>query len=153
MRRLTKAQNAESLMLKRKRGGILMKEEVLAFAENPETALHSCFEWDDTVGGAQYRLIQAAQIVALTVDVIIENRPAVRAFVSLSSDRTAGGGFRRMRDVLDDDALRAVLLEDALAELRLHQDKYRELTELAKVWQAAEAVEKQTARKHRRKAA
>jgi hypothetical protein len=153
MRRLSKAQNAEMQRLRLCRGRIVKAEDVVAFASQEDTALHSFFEWDDSLAAQQFRLAQARQVLALSVEVVVTDHAPVRAFVSLSSDRTNGGGYRRVRDAMNDEALRALLLEDALAELRLHRDKYEGLRELAKVWVAAEEVEKQTARKTRRKAA
>lgn len=57
----------------------------------PETApLHGAFEWDDTVAGERFRLIQAAQVIrSVHVTVIDEpDRPPVkvRAYLPVSRD-------------------------------------------------------------------
>lgn len=38
-------------------------EEIVEKANNPDSELHKCFEWDDTVAAHKYRLTQAQLIV------------------------------------------------------------------------------------------
>ena len=45
--------------------GILRPRDVVKYAENPDTALHDKFEWDDSLAGAKYRLQQAAEIIRI----------------------------------------------------------------------------------------
>lgn len=122
----------------------MQPEEIVEFASNETTALHALFEWDDTEAGRLFRLEQARHVLRMTIEVVREHHEPIRAFVSLTSDRSAKGGYRRLRDVMNDEQLRAELLQDGLADLRLAKEKYGELQELAKVWGAVEEVEKQT---------
>jgi hypothetical protein len=41
-------------------GGALRPEDVVEFAQNPETALYDCFTWDDKEAARQWRLWEKA---------------------------------------------------------------------------------------------
>lgn len=124
--------------------GVLRAEDVVREAENPKSPLHSRFEWDDTEAARQHRLWQARQLISVCVEVIGELNPNP-VFVSLSTDRGCGGGYRVTTTVMSDVELRAQLLKDALHELNRFQMKYRELKELAEVFTAASRVRKKAA--------
>ena len=70
----------------------------------------------------------------------------------LSIDRKAGGGYRKMSDVLKAPDLREIMLADALAELERVQLKYARVEELARVWAEAAAVEQRIGARRRRRA-
>ncbi len=127
---------AELAEVQRAGGGILMPASVVEFAKNPETALHSQFEWDDGAAAQEYRIWQARHVIRLNVTVTGADTEPVRAFVSLSSDRGGLGGYRSTVDVIENDLQREIMLADALAELRRVQRKYKGLTALRKVWEA-----------------
>lgn len=133
--------------------GKLRPEAVVQFASNPRTALHSRFEWDDTEAGKAYRIWQARQIISIAVRVIHEDKPAYRAYVSLSSDRQTGGGYRSLDVVMRNPTMYAEMLDDALEELKRLKQKYGRLQELELVWRAAKRVESQRQRQRKRKAA
>ena len=126
------------------RDGVLMPEDVVRFAKNPKTALHQQFEWDDSAAAHQHRLEQARAVIRTYV--IVEpshSSEPVRALVSLTQDRRAGGGYRTIKSVLSDQELYAQLLADALNELSAMQRKYSRIRELNKVFRAAEEAAKQ----------
>lgn len=124
--------------------GLLRPETVVEFASNPDTALHSRFEWDDTEAAKRYRIWQARQIIKVTVDVLPnENETVYQVFVSLKDDRRNGGGYRALVDVMSDDQMRRQLLTQAANDFKLWQKKYQQLKELAPVFdQMAEVIEK-----------
>lgn len=138
---LRKDVQEELATIQQQHGGLLRPADVVAFARNPETALHHCFTWDDTEAAEKYRLNQARAVIRLSVTVVGEDADPVRALVSLSSDRRSGGGYRALVDVMSDEAQRAEMLADALNDLRILRRKYQRLEALAPVWNAAEAVE------------
>lgn len=115
--------------------GSLLPEDVVEFARDPNTALHSRFTWDDGEAATQYRLWQARQIIRVVVREVpnAEAREPVRAYVSLESDRTNGGGYRTLTSVMNDDDRRAELLLQAKRDARLFASRYRVLQEMAKV--------------------
>lgn len=134
--------------------GILRPHAIVAFAENPETALHSQFEWDDTEAARQYRLIQARNIIRLQITVIPHQQRIHRMYVSLSLDRVADeGGYRVITDVLSDADLHAQYVADALSELERVQAKYADIQELEPIRAATRRVRSKMTKKADRKAA
>lgn len=130
-----------------KAAGVIQPSDVVARASDPESAMHSWFQWDDTEAAQAYRLQQARQLLRVFVTVETKDNKPVRAFVSLGSDRYGDGGYRAMAEVLSDEELRAQLLADAVKELRSAEKKYRQLQELSGVWSALDEVEGRDAMK------
>lgn len=119
----------------RKTDGLIHAEDVVAWAKNnPESALHKQFEWDDSEAAKEYRLWQARRVIA--VHVVNSDDDRHRRLISLTIDRPKGGGYRFVEDVQRSKELLAVALDDALGELRRTRTKYQHLKELADVWQA-----------------
>ena len=147
MRQLNEAAQAEMKLLMSRHGKLVPAEAVVDFARDDSTALHAYFEWDDTEAARKYRIEQARRVIRLTIGVIVEDRPPTRLLVSLTTDRTAGGGYRSVRDVLADDRLREQMLQDALSEFKLFRVKYDGLYELQKLWDAADVIESESSRK------
>lgn len=129
--------------------GLLRPEAVVQAAADPASPLHSSFTWDDTEAARRYRLDQARALIRVAVTILPHHAEPVRAYVSLTSDRSSrpernergeereAGGYRPLPAVLQDDEQRRLLLEDALADLRTLQRKYAQLSELASVFEAA----------------
>ena len=148
MSRVNKEACAELDLLRAEHGGTVSPVQVLAFAKNKKTALHKLFIWDNTEAAERFRLLQAGAILRAYVIVPSEGKPAMRAYVSLASDRdngrsgNIGAGVRRhIDDVMSDDILRAEYLRNALMDLRAIRRKYESIKELAEVWAAADRVE------------
>ena len=141
---IAQARREELAGLVQQHGGTVTPAQVVAFAENPETAMHTLFTWDDTEAARKYREVEAAKYLRAVVKLIPrENKEplVVRAFVSLSTDRRTEHVYRPILDVLGDDERRAVMVEDAKRELVGIRQKYAHLNELAQVWDAiADAV-------------
>lgn len=129
---------AELEQIRKKHGGLLQEEDVVSQARNPRSALHDYFIWDDTEAATRYRLIQAQElIVRMTVHLVESSNEPQRMYVSLTSDRDKGGGYRYVMDVLSDKARYARLLADAVAELQAFQRKYDQLKELKPIFREA----------------
>lgn len=97
----------------KKNGGILQVDAVLQEAKDKSSPLHNHFEWDDSVAAEAHRRYQARVLIQRCKITIVETEPTtVRAFVSLQSDREAGGGYRMTTKVMDDEALREEFLRD-----------------------------------------
>lgn len=123
-------------------GGVLNADDVVEFARDPETALHSHFDWDDAVAGEAYRREQARRLIRVYVTVLPNTSEEVRAFVSLSSDRKSGGGYRTIEAVLSDEDLTAVLIDDARRDFERFRRKYETLAAIAPALDAlADAIE------------
>ena len=97
----------------KKNGGILQVDAVLDEAKDESSPLHDHFEWDDSVAAQAHRRYQARVLIQRCKITIVESEPTtIRAFVSLQSDREAGGGYRMTTKVMDDAALREELMHD-----------------------------------------
>ena len=93
--------------------GVLLVDAIVEAASEIGSPLHKHFTWDDTEAARRYRQEQARALVQ-KCRVTMENRPDVlmRAYVSVVSDRSKGGGYRAIEEVLDDDMLRAELVNE-----------------------------------------
>jgi hypothetical protein len=130
-------------------GHTLQPEQVVEFARrNRRSALHAEFEWDDTAAAHQFRLEQARHIIRLSINVLRtpNGDVTVPMYVSLVSDRTAGGGYRTLESVMNDEELRDQLLQQALEEFNRVRRKYQTLQELAPVNRAIDQVARRSAR-------
>lgn len=137
---------AELEALRNKDGKIYPPDCVAWARKNPKSALHAHLVWDDEIAGERYRVWQIREL--LVVHII--DPTGGRRFVSLSIDRSNGGGYRSASDVMKRPDLRAIMLQDALADLEQLQRRYERLRqELSEIWVAADKVR----RKHKPKAA
>lgn len=116
--------------------GQLLPEKVVEAARPNSSPLHNRFEWDDTEAAQQYRLWQARHLIRVCVEYLPGVSTPTEVFVSLSTDRVEGKGYRVMTEVLSREDSREQMLEDALAELNIFRLKYRRLKELSDVFEA-----------------
>lgn len=117
--------------------GLLRAPIVVEWARNhPESALYAALEWNDEVAAQEFRIHQVRRLISLHV-LTEAGEPQL---VSLSFDRTKGGGYRDVGDVVKSRDLSAIMLADALAELERVQAKYERVKELIPVWEEATKV-------------
>jgi hypothetical protein len=138
------------------KAGLVNPHTVLERARDENSALHGHFTWDDGEAAEKWRVEEARRLIR--VFVITPQQEAaepIRAFVSLTSDRRNGGGYRNVEAVLSDEELKEQFLSDALAELKSFQSKYSRIKELAQVFKAIEKVSRsrRPAQEQRRAAA
>jgi len=122
------------------KNGNLHPIDIVNFAKDPATALHNCFDWDDTEAAQKYRLEQARSVIRVYVKVHKSTHITTRAFVSLSTDRKNGGGYTAMARVLSEEDKHQQMLADALAELAAVRKKYMQLKELVDVFKEIDRV-------------
>jgi hypothetical protein len=119
--------------------------------DHPESFLHRALEWDDQKAGYEYRLGQIRHLIKIH----IRDERGEPAVISLRQDRVAGGGYRRMADVVETPNLRQMALQEAIADLRRVQRRYEHLQELSAVWTAVDTAERRVqqppARRDRRR--
>jgi hypothetical protein len=132
-------------LIRSQHGGVLRPEDVVKFARDERTALHSEFEWDDRKASAEYRLWQARTVIRVAVTVLPSPHSSdepVRAYVSIVSDRVRpGGGYRALADVMSSEEQRAELLNEAIGEVKRWRRKYERLKELVPIFRAIDRVE------------
>jgi len=134
---------AELKRIAAENNGLLQPEVVVAEAKPETSPLHSRFEWDNTVAGQNYRIWQARQLIRVVVEVVAGTDRTTNVFVSLTSDREKeSGGYRILTHVLSDNEMRHQLLADALSDLELFREKYKELRELAVIFSAIKKIKR-----------
>ncbi len=137
-----KAMETELNLLMKQHDGLLTAEAVLEQAEQPSSALHTFFTWDESEAAHKWRLVEARQLIT-SIKIAQGGEAQVRRLVSLNVDRKHGGGYRLLEEVLERPDLRQHLLETALAELNAIQRKYQNLQELELVWGAVDVIEEE----------
>lgn len=127
--------------------GVLRAEDVVEFAKNPATELHSKFTWEDTEAARLWRLHQADRIIRVSID-MEENTPKeLSVLVDLVWDRaisseTPGKSYRNSAELYHaSDRYRQTLIRRAIREARTWRDKYNNVTELSPIFDAIEQVE------------
>ena len=143
------AQLKELRKIEKQNGGVLHPKAVVMFARNPNTALHSAFDWDDTTAAQQWRMEQARRLIRVMVEIVPHKGKNIRvsAFVALRSERYHEAGYRYMPTLMTNEKGRQAVLQTALWELMAFQDKYRDLSELAEVFKAIEKALRKTGKK------
>lgn len=125
-------------------GGIITPEQLVEKAKDPDTHCHTWFTWNDGEAAAKYRLVEARGLLRVLVTVLPERQESVRAFVSLTEDRKLPhGGYRPVGAVLATPEQRKELVRTAYIEFRALQRRWKDLNELAGVFEALGQVEQQ----------
>jgi hypothetical protein len=127
-------------------GGKLTPEIVLKSAKKKSDALHTCFEWNDSVAANKFRREQARLIIRGVQVIKLHKNEEIKvgAFVSirhdvdgnLSTNPFAKGDshFVTVDSAMASNVLQAYTLEMALIELQNFQNKYHNLKELKDVF-------------------
>jgi hypothetical protein len=125
----------------RERDGVVDPREVVEYAKNPQTALHSFFEWDNSVAAEKYRVQQARELIRAIVTVVDPgDTPIVtRAYVRLSTDGQQAG-YRLATDVLSDPEQREVYVRDAMREFAILRKRYQHIVELAALFSTMDEI-------------
>ena len=143
---------AKELLKLKNESGVINPAQAVAWARShKKSRLHAALDWDDTIAAERWRISQVRMLVA----VHIVDQEGGRRFISLSIDRKHDGsnGYRSLDDITARPDLREIMLRDALAELDRVQGRYKKLTELQPVWEAADlARQKQEARRKQKQA-
>lgn len=112
-------------------------EEILEKAKDPNSELHKCFEWDDTIAAEKYRISQARKI--LTFLVIKQTKKESMPIRLYHLDKTTKK-YESVRKFLVDEKAYKLLLMQAKADCENLRKKYSSLTELEDVFAAIDAL-------------
>ena len=142
-------------------GGQLTPEDVVKNARAKSSPLHSHFTWDDDEAAERYRLVEASYLIRMVrvkVEMNGNEHPySVRAFVNVgipaekSDDEEDDADpeepqpldrcYVPLKVAMKVDDYRQQMLDNAARDLRTFRNKYAILTELSKVFKAAEDFE------------
>jgi len=131
----------ELTSLREELGGTLRPIDVVNFARDSKTALHSYFDWDDSKAAEKWRLHQARMFISVKFSTIQSGLKTykVKTFISLREDR-GNVSYRGIVDVLNDPVKRESMLDQAKVELKSIKKRYEVLHELASIWDAIDLV-------------
>lgn len=115
-------------------------ESVLNKARGKKTELHKCFEWDDTVAGEKYRLIQARQIIQHFVIVTPEEEDTEPVKVRSYQVTTQKNVYEPTRVIMQKPDEYKALLKRAKAELESFKQRYKTLTELEELFEVIDEL-------------
>lgn len=122
---------AELNKLSEKYNGMLDPHDVVSEASKNTSRLHHLFEWDDTVAGTKYRLMQA-RVLLTTVKVVYQGKQQ-EAFYNARVQIAGNGkvrGYFPIDRVLSDKQIHDEVLREAVRELEFAERKYQTISEL-----------------------
>lgn len=117
----------------RAKRGTLTGEVVLDEARDPEHPLHHRFEWDDSVAGEKYRLLQATELLRVTYRPNPEKPVELRAYQCVRGESTGRGEYVPTGEALADPFTRQLVLRQARRDAEMFKRRYRHLAEYAEI--------------------
>ncbi len=103
---------------------------VLEAAKDADSVLHDVFEWDDNIAGEKYRLLQARLLIN-SVHVKIDGQTSQAYF---NTRVQIGGvmqqGYFPVARVMSDREVHDAVLRDAVRDIEIAQEKYKEISEI-----------------------
>lgn len=108
-------------------------QNVLNLARNENSVIHNDFEWNDTVAGERYRLIQARKMIQNFV--IVQQDSEAEPVRALQISTTVNE-YKPVEIILRNEDEYQSLLKRALAELEAFERRYKTLTELEPIFEA-----------------
>ena len=114
-------------------------ENVLNKAKDEETELHKCFEWDDSVAGEKYRLIQARDVIR---HFVVEYKKDEKETHKIRSYQitTKTNHYEPTRIIMQKPDEYMALLKRAKAELEAFKQRYKTLTELETLFEVIDEL-------------
>lgn len=124
--------------------GELTPQDVLSDARNPNSPLHSYFEWDDNAAAEQYRLQQARGLIRSVVAVYVQDdKPAQRTKAFVHVPEPGAPHYRDAAGAMSMKKTRQLVLQRAWNELEGWRRRYKELTEFADLFDVIDEVSKE----------
>ena len=107
-------------------------EMIVAAAQDSNSELHKCFEWDDTEAARKYRIIQAGNLVRNLV--IVESAKKAEPQHIRVMYTSQDGGYKQTKLILQNQDEYETLKNRAMAELRAIKNKYNMILELKEIF-------------------
>lgn len=121
-------------LLRKQQHGELTPKDVVEDARNPNSPLHSFFEWNDGEAADQYRLQQARGLIRAVVAIYTrEDAPAVRTKAYVHINEPGAQHYREASHALSQERTREMVLRRALDELIQWKRRYKDLQEFAQL--------------------
>lgn len=129
--------------LRQQQKGELTPHDVVADARNPNSPLHSYFEWNDGAAAEQYRLAQARGLIRAVVAIYVDNKqPAVRVKAFVHIPEPGAPHYRSTAHAMSQRNTREMVLQRAWSEFQQWRRRYKDLKEFADLFTKADEVGK-----------
>lgn len=135
-------------LLRKECKGELTPGDVVDDARNPNSPLHSFFEWDDSEAAEQFRLSQARGLIRAVVAVYVsEDKPAVRQKAFVHIREPGAPHYRETSEALSLTKTRELVLQRAWDELSQWRKRYSDLKEFSDLIASIDEIGKQLPRR------
>lgn len=127
--------------IRKKSGGEVTPQQIVAKAKSKTSVLHALFEWDDKTAAAQHRLTQARTMLR-SFEVHYEKREVKphRVYeihtVGKRGDATRPTTFATVEDLMKDPQARDRLIADAIRQAMAFRRRFQSLRELQLIFEA-----------------
>lgn len=119
-------------LLRQQCSGEITPRDVVDDARNPNSPLHSFFEWDDSSAAEQYRLSQARCLIRSVVAVYTQpDKPAVRTRMYVHINEPGAQHYREVSHAMSRSETRNAVLRRAWRELQAWRKRYAILKEFS----------------------
>lgn len=115
------------------RDGVLTPSAVVNLAKDSNHPLHNVFEWNDTIAGEKYRLVQARQLINEFTVKINDRKTEAFHNVTVMINNVPTRGYVSRENVANKAGLVNQLKRRAVQEIEYWRAKYDELSELSNV--------------------
>lgn len=128
-------------LLRQECKGELTPADVLKDARNPNSPLHSFFEWDDGEAAEQYRLQQARGLIRSVVAIYTHpDKPATRTRAYIHIAEPSAPHYREVSHAMSQKKTRTMVLQKAWSEFVAWRKRYQDLKEFSTLFEAADEV-------------
>jgi hypothetical protein len=130
-------------MLRKQCKGELTPKDVVDDARHDNSPLHSFFEWSDSEAAEAYRLSQARGLIRAVVAVYVsDDKPAVRQKAYVHINEPSAPHYRETSHAMSQKKTRELVLQRAWREFQQWRKRYKDLSEFAALFDAADEVVK-----------
>lgn len=130
-------------LLRQQCRGELTPQDVVNDARHDNSPLHSFFEWSDSEAAEAYRLSQARGLIRAVVAIYVsEDKPAVRQKAYVHINEPSAPHYREASHAMSQKKTRDLVLQRAWREFQQWRKRYKDLSEFAALFEAADEVVK-----------
>lgn len=127
--------------------GELTAQDVLDDARNPNSPLHSFFEWNDSAAAEAHRLAQARGLIRSVVAIYVsDDKPAVRQKAYVHIREAGAPHYREASHAMSQKSTRDMVLKQAWRELKQWRQRYADMKEFAALIDEIDATEGEIAK-------
>lgn len=107
-------------------------DDIVNLAKNPQTELHKCFEWDDTIAAEKWRK-HTARLICCSLQVVVEKKGQEPVTYRLIQNDRSEQAYKPVTMTVRNDDEYGRLLKQAKLELAAFKQRYKKIVELETV--------------------